>query len=70
MRNVLTTKHSARMKPGPSRDGKAECSKYMRGLWGREKEGRSKISRAITANEELHLTSSKISIYMYGYIEI
>lgn len=29
---VLTTKHSARMKPGLSRDGKAECSKYTKRL--------------------------------------
>lgn len=34
---VLTTKHSARMKPGLSRDGKAECSKYMKRLRGRER---------------------------------
>ena len=31
---VLTTKHSARIKPGLSRDGKAECSKYTKRLQG------------------------------------
>ena len=44
---VLTTKHSARMKPGLSRDGKAECSKYTKRLQGRERRKGTEMARML-----------------------